>query len=84
MAIRNFWISADIDGRKTDLSGGPIRKDGGFDLKVYIREDGAISRKALYVMGRAEDGKLTLRAYTTGDDNTPEQDAADLVIETRR
>ena len=28
MAMRNFWIDVDIDGRKTLLSGGPRTKDG--------------------------------------------------------
>jgi hypothetical protein len=42
MAVRNFWIEAQIDGRKTDLSEGPQGKDGGFALTVYQRSNGGI------------------------------------------
>ena len=38
--MRNFWIEVEIDGRKTMLKGGPRNKDGGFDLKLYQRQDG--------------------------------------------
>ncbi len=70
MAVRNFWIDANIDGRKTRLSGGPIRKDGGFELTVYIRNRGGIL-PALYVYGSVSpDGILTLHASsTTNADN---------------
>lgn len=59
MAVRNFWIEADIDGRKTSLEGGPRSKDGGFNLTVYIRDHGSIA-KALRVTGEEVDGKLRL------------------------
>ena len=29
MAVRNFYVEADIDGRQTMLGGGPRNKDGG-------------------------------------------------------
>lgn len=35
MKPRNFYISATIDGRKTQLKGGPKNKDGGFELDVF-------------------------------------------------
>lgn len=44
MATRNFWLSADIDGRKTTLAGGPRRKDGGFELDVWMRVEGRRAR----------------------------------------
>lgn len=40
MALRNWWIDCDIDGRKTPLCGGPRARDGGFILRVYQRVDG--------------------------------------------
>lgn len=43
MATRNFWIKAEIDGRKTPLAGGPSSKDGGMDVTLLVREDGGIS-----------------------------------------
>ena len=42
MAVRNFWVEADIDGRQTMLSGGPRSKDGGMDVTVYQRDEGQI------------------------------------------
>lgn len=60
MAVRNFWIEADIDGKKTPLCGGPRGKDGGFTLRVYMRDKGNI-KHALRVEGFArKSGKLEL------------------------
>lgn len=42
MAVRNFWLDADIDGRATMLGGGPRSKDGGMDITVYQRNEGGI------------------------------------------
>lgn len=61
MAMRNFWIEGEIDGRKTKLTGGPVRKDGGFKLVVYVR-DGGESVPAFEVSGTSdpETGQLTV------------------------
>ena len=40
MPIRNFYIDCKIDGHKTDLTGGPKAKDGGFNLTIYQRSEG--------------------------------------------
>ena len=40
MAVRNFWIEADVDGRKTSIAFGPRAKDGGFRLLIYQRDKG--------------------------------------------
>jgi len=61
MAVRNFWIEADIDGRTTTLTGGPRSKDGGFSLDIFIRDEGA-STKAITIMGHVIGGRLTLSA----------------------
>ena len=42
MAVRNFWVDADIDGRATMLSGGPRAKDGGMTIKIRQRDNGGI------------------------------------------
>lgn len=42
MAVRNFYLKATIDGRKTPLSGGPGTKDGGMWLHVTRRNQGKI------------------------------------------
>lgn len=60
--MRNFHIAADIDGRKTQLTGGPARKDGGFKLIVMMRQHGE-SVVGLTLIGKADpDGTLTLVA----------------------
>lgn len=60
MAIRNFWIEADIDGRATNLAGGPRAKDGGFNLVIYQRSEGAIIKAATISGFAHEDGTLRL------------------------
>ena len=48
--IRNFWIEANIDGRKEPLKGGPGNTDGGFLLTIHQRKDGE-SVKVIEVEG---------------------------------
>lgn len=60
MAVRNFWVRADIDGRVTPLAGGPRAKDGGFSLYIYQRVDG-LPQRVISIEGRAyDDGTLSL------------------------
>ena len=42
MAVRNFWIEVEIDGRKTKLTGGPTGKNGGMVIVLYQRQEGKI------------------------------------------
>ena len=42
--VRNFYIKGNIDGRKTYLSGGPSRKDGGMHLELTQRNEGCIEK----------------------------------------
>lgn len=66
MAIRNWWIDVDIDGRQTRLSGGPRNKDGGFSLRIYQRDDNSII-EAGYIRGRVGyDDKLILEGSING------------------
>jgi hypothetical protein len=57
--VRNFWIEAQIDGRKSPFASGPKRKDGGFSLKIYMRNKGAIET-VLRVAGYEDAGRLYL------------------------
>jgi hypothetical protein len=58
--VRNWWVSADIDGRPTPLAAGPIKRDGGIYVVVTQRHAGAIT-PALTIIGTAvEDGTLRL------------------------
>ena len=47
MAVRNFWVDARIDGRKTDLSGGPVAKEGGMNIVIKQRSNGGIVKAAV-------------------------------------
>lgn len=77
--VRNFWVTLSVDGKKTDVATGPVRRDGGFTLSVRMRDEGDIIR-VFTMEGRADDdGTLTLIA---GPDN-PEV-APNTVIKTRR
>lgn len=73
--IRNFYIKADIDGRKESLKDGPRKKDGGFSLSVYQRKDGQAER-VVKIKGFV-DNDDTLTTYVTSQ--TTEQ-----IIKTRR
>jgi len=42
--IRNFWLEAAIDGRRTRFAGGPRAKDGGMSLTLYQRSGGSVVR----------------------------------------
>ena len=44
--VRNFYIKGNIDGRKTTISGGSSRKDGGMVMNITQRNEGCIERCA--------------------------------------
>lgn len=41
--VRNFWIEAEIDGRKSRPAGGPRGKEGGMSLTLYQRSGGSVA-----------------------------------------
>lgn len=66
MAVRNFWIDADIDGRATMLAGGPRGKRDGMDVTIYQREDGGIET-AVRIFCRASGEKLKTEVWIRGE-----------------
>lgn len=64
--VRNFWIKGQIDGVENNVEFGPKTKEGGFSLTVSMRDKGEIC-VPITIVGRAEDGKLTLN-LSFGDD----------------
>jgi hypothetical protein len=63
--VRNFWIEVNTnDGtRKKPLRTGPVSKDGGFDIKILMRDDGEVSDKEIWITGRImADGTLVVSA----------------------
>ena len=57
--VRNFWIEAEIDGRKTPIAFGPQGKDGGFHLILYMRNKGKVEA-VLGLEGKVVDKNLEL------------------------
>ena len=66
--VRNFWISADVDGRESVIAGGPRSKEGGFDLSIQQRDDGCVVGAA-EILGRFINGRLVLRVRVTGHED---------------
>jgi hypothetical protein len=58
--IRNFWLEASIDGRRSRLASGPRSKDGGFCLQIQNRDHGDISPDSLRIVGRCTGDTLKL------------------------
>lgn len=59
--VRNFWIEARIDGKKTPIATGPRRKDGGFSMTIYMRNEGGVETAVrVYGSARFGDGSLEL------------------------
>jgi hypothetical protein len=61
--VRNFWLTAEVDGYKHDLSCGPKSADGGFKLDIKMRSNGTVD-EGIRVLGYAtEDGTLILKVW---------------------
>jgi len=59
--IRNFWIELSVDGKSTRVAAGPSARDGGFSLRILMRDRGGVV-EAMEVIGRAiPDGRLVLK-----------------------
>jgi hypothetical protein len=58
--VRNFWLTTNVDGRKTVDATGPRSAGNGFTLRIQQRENGSPS-DALRVEGNvSDDGTLRL------------------------
>ena len=66
MAVRNFWVEADIDGYNSTPAGGPRRKDGGMNVTVYQRKDGGV-KTAVRLFCRSIGEKLVTDVYCGGE-----------------
>ena len=62
MAVRNFYVEANIDGRQTTLGGGPKAKTGEMSVRLYQRDDGEIT-DALLIECKEQDGVLVTEVY---------------------
>ena len=58
--VRNFWIEASIDGRRSSFASGPRGRDGGFVLEIHLRERGCVCPSPVRISGRRFADKLFL------------------------
>jgi hypothetical protein len=66
--LQNFWIDAEIDGRASRVSTRTKTKEGGFEVKVRMRDEGCVTNPVT-VQGFAHpDGTLTLRVEIEGQE----------------
>lgn len=65
MAVRNFWLVIEVDGKRTVTSCGPQAAGGGFVATVWQRDNGR-PRKVAVVRGSAKpNDRLILSAQET-------------------
>lgn len=67
MAVRNFWIEAEIDGRETKMAGGPRAKDGGMEITIYQRSKAEIT-KAVRIWSSRIGDKLVTIVFVGGEE----------------
>ena len=65
--MRPFYIVAEIEGRKTPLTGGPQRKDGKANVYVLVRDNGE-SICAYEIKCYSKDGKLKVDVVNNNGD----------------
>lgn len=63
--VRNFWLTAKIDGRASPVRvGGPTGADGQFCLTIKVRNRGKVYGETVEIRGRCSlDGTLRVVAY---------------------
>lgn len=60
--VRNFWLTLMIDGRRSIVRCGPTGRNGGFSLRIQVRENGDVSARDVVIEGNADDDRLTIVA----------------------
>lgn len=63
--IRNFWLSGEVDGRSSRVSGGPRARDGGLHLTIYQRDRGSIVTALKVQCSAFSDGTLRIEIQPT-------------------
>ena len=66
MAVMNFWVDADVDGRSTFVAGGPREEDGGMDVFLYQLDDGQ-EKRVVRIQCRAYGDELLTAVYINED-----------------
>jgi len=71
--VRNFWLEAEIDGRKDPLKGGPRQSDGGMIIRLYQRHRGH-PFQVLEISCRTYEDEI-VSTHVKIDDPSPDWDA---------
>ena len=71
--VRNFWIEAEVDGRKTPIAFGPQGGDGGFRLTIFMRNEGEVEEVA-HVEGACHLDGRTLILWFDQEGTTKDED----------
>ena len=66
--MRNFYMKAKVDGRKTPVTGSPRNKDGGMFITLYQKEQGESIEILKIVSSVLPNGKLGTAVYMRGVD----------------
>ncbi len=61
MAVRNFWLTAEVDGKKEPVATGPRSSDGGMTVKLFVRDNGESRRAVTLECDASADGQLVIR-----------------------
>ena len=64
--MRNFYMKAKVDGRKTPLTGGPRNKDGAMFISLYQKEKGESVEVLKVVSSVLPNGKLRTAIHMRG------------------
>ena len=67
MAVRPFYVTADVEGRANPLSGGPKRKDGRMTIELHQRDKGDITTPYRICQRPMDDNQLITEIYYFGD-----------------
>lgn len=65
MAVRNFYVEASIDGRRTTLAGGPASRTGGMVVHIHQRNDGSAELDAVRIKCYENNGNLITEVYNS-------------------
>ena len=66
MAVRNFYVEADIDGRQTILGGGPRNSTGEMTVHIHQRNNEGIESDVVKIVCTEHQGQLRTCVYVDG------------------
>ena len=63
MAVRNFYVLGEVDGRVTAIEGGPRNRNGGMSLWITQRKNNDIVSAFRITCRVMSDGRLATRIF---------------------